>query len=537
MKRGVLSITFLLTITLLPVHSATPPKSGSTCTKQGATKTYQGKKYTCIKSGKKLIWDKGASVAKPNAAPIASPTPTPTPTPSPTPSPILSSVPTPTPTQERVFEDSSCTEIGQIITASGKQFLCRYIAEKRMFWVQISGSNDAPTTSINSSDVDNCKIQDLRTNKFYGNGNVGFPLTMNAIKPNGIVKVAVLPVNFPDSPKVESPNSYWKPYSDLLDQRNSYLYENRIKYEWTIPSEWLMMSKGAEYFASDHVTVQPDGSRKSDGVNQILSSDEQASLIFSEAEKNLKIEDFDFFWIFTNPLETRVPQGPYGRFQDVKTTKTLYRRLNYYMLGNRIYSGAYHLGPIGTLQDTIAHEMAHYQGMIQHAPGNGWGWYVSNNPTWESWITGWRPDAQYVCIDSTQNWTEAQFHLSSIDLNSKGYKSGVIKISDSQVLVIESRRPGPFTTALPKTISGITAYIVDTTKSGERWDGNVDKELDYFMYFLRNNGNKYPIQKFQNLAVWDENIIAYQGDSFSYKNLTIALTKSGDYDTVLVTRK
>ena len=75
MKRGVLGITLLLTISLLPAHSATPPKSGSTCTKQGATKTYQGKKYTCIKSGKKLIWDKGASIAKPIPSSSISPLP------------------------------------------------------------------------------------------------------------------------------------------------------------------------------------------------------------------------------------------------------------------------------------------------------------------------------------------------------------------------------------------------------------------------------------------------------------------------------
>ena len=37
-------------------------KSGSACTKQGATSIYSGKKYTCIKSGKKLVWDKGVIV-------------------------------------------------------------------------------------------------------------------------------------------------------------------------------------------------------------------------------------------------------------------------------------------------------------------------------------------------------------------------------------------------------------------------------------------------------------------------------------------
>ena len=501
MKKHLIAL-LVITPLLLSSQASTSyaaAKAGAKCSKVGSKSVVGSKTFTCIKSRSQLIWDKGVKVV--------------------------------------AVSTSFCLDPGQIITKSEKQFSCRYISGRKSIWFQVSGNNDAPLSAINNSKVETCKIQDLRSNKFIGNGNVGFPMTTNAIKPNGLIKVAVLPVNFPDSPKVKSPSSYWKPFSDLIDQRNAYLYDNRIKYEWTIPSEWLMMAKGAEFFASYHETVQPDGSRKSDGVKQILSTEEQTSSIFSEAEKYLKIEDYDFFWLFTNPLEKRVPQGPaFGRFQEVKTTKTLYTGLNFYSYGNRVFSGAYHLGPIGTLQDSVAHEMAHFHGMIQHAPGNGWGWYVSNNPTWESWIAGWRPDTQYVCLDATQPWKEAQFHLSAIDLNSQGFKSGVIKISDSQVLVVESRRPGPFTTALPKSISGITVYIVDTTKSGERWDGNFDKELDYYMVFLRNDGRNYPIQKSQNLAVWDENIIAYQGDSFSYKNIKVTLMKSGDFDTVLVSK-
>ncbi len=50
------------------------PKAGASCSKLGLTSTSNGKKYTCIKSGKKLVWNKGVSVVK------ATPTPTPTPT-------------------------------------------------------------------------------------------------------------------------------------------------------------------------------------------------------------------------------------------------------------------------------------------------------------------------------------------------------------------------------------------------------------------------------------------------------------------------
>jgi hypothetical protein len=63
MMRKVLIL--LLAITLLgatPVHALT--KAGAKCSKAGATSTSAGKKYTCIKSGKSLVWNKGVTVKK-----------------------------------------------------------------------------------------------------------------------------------------------------------------------------------------------------------------------------------------------------------------------------------------------------------------------------------------------------------------------------------------------------------------------------------------------------------------------------------------
>ena len=80
----------LLFLGVSPLATASV-KSGQSCSKVGATSISKGLKYTCVKSGKKLIWNKGVAVVKPK--PSTSPTPTPTPTPTPSPS------PSPTPTQ------------------------------------------------------------------------------------------------------------------------------------------------------------------------------------------------------------------------------------------------------------------------------------------------------------------------------------------------------------------------------------------------------------------------------------------------------
>ena len=68
-------------------------KQGSTCKKLGTTSTVKGLKYTCIKSGKKLVWSKGVKVSLPEPTPSPTPTPSTSPTPTPTPTPIETKTP------------------------------------------------------------------------------------------------------------------------------------------------------------------------------------------------------------------------------------------------------------------------------------------------------------------------------------------------------------------------------------------------------------------------------------------------------------
>ena len=68
-----LAIVVLLSLSS-PVYAAAP-KAGSKCTKVGQTSTTAGIKYTCVKSGKKLVWNKGVVVKAP-IKPEESPSPT-----------------------------------------------------------------------------------------------------------------------------------------------------------------------------------------------------------------------------------------------------------------------------------------------------------------------------------------------------------------------------------------------------------------------------------------------------------------------------
>jgi hypothetical protein len=95
MRKALRLLALVLSLTLLFSVAQAAVKAGSACSKLGSTSTVSGKKYTCIKSGKKLVWNKGVVVVKPTPAATPSATPTPTPT----------ATSTPTPTQ--VKEDDS----------------------------------------------------------------------------------------------------------------------------------------------------------------------------------------------------------------------------------------------------------------------------------------------------------------------------------------------------------------------------------------------------------------------------------------------
>ena len=150
-KRLIIFLSIVSILVSLPLISANAAaKAGGACLKAGVTSVSSGKKYICIKSGKKLVWS--------------------------------------------------------LINSASKS----------------STTNNAPISVVNNSPVDNCKIKDLRDSitMGIGGGSVGFPLSFNKIKPNGVIKVGIIPVNFPGSPKVNKPESYLRKYLDLLDQRN-----------------------------------------------------------------------------------------------------------------------------------------------------------------------------------------------------------------------------------------------------------------------------------------------------------------------------
>ena len=67
-------LSLFLSTPLIPVNAVA--KAGAKCAKAGNIELVKGKSYTCIKSGKKLVWNKGVTSKKIGAAQPTLPTPT-----------------------------------------------------------------------------------------------------------------------------------------------------------------------------------------------------------------------------------------------------------------------------------------------------------------------------------------------------------------------------------------------------------------------------------------------------------------------------
>ncbi|NBP92374.1 MAG: hypothetical protein EBU43_08605, partial [Actinobacteria bacterium] len=106
-------------------------KAGTTCTRLNQKIESGALSYTCIKSGKKLVWSKGIPVKKGSVAATEKPRATPAPTTAPTSAPI----PTPNPASAPNLEQDgfpsnipapgrSCPNVGGLATLYGAKLTC-----------------------------------------------------------------------------------------------------------------------------------------------------------------------------------------------------------------------------------------------------------------------------------------------------------------------------------------------------------------------------------------------------------------------------
>jgi len=206
MRRVMRLVSVLLSLVLVAsvAQAATAPKAGSACKKAGQTITAGGKKYTCVKSGKKLVWSKGVTVVVPTPIPSVTPTPSATPTPTPTPT----VTPTQTPEPKPLVAGDPCSTIGNTINNAQGYLECRDVANNQKKYFQLSNSISDLAAQSSPLPFTTCRVPDFRTNVGKWDYATAYPIARVPVEKSNL-NIIYIPFDFPDHPGTGNPKDLY----------------------------------------------------------------------------------------------------------------------------------------------------------------------------------------------------------------------------------------------------------------------------------------------------------------------------------------
>jgi len=405
------------------------------------------------------------------------------------------------------------------------------------------------TQPASLSPVELCKVEDGQPRNTRGvlegtqvNGvrvrsNVGFPLSEGTLPINGEANLIVAMVSFDDAPRSElTPEGFLAPQLQKMTQWSEFWSQGKFRYTFQMVDKWVNVPVNhADYPVRPKVDQQ--ASRRN--AYQI------ARLVTEALPDDLDYEAADGILVYWAPgidsfegdiglqgiergMELPTPDGPKGMF---------------FWSGNN-----WHYTDSGEMTKELKAEytwsfwiylMLDSQGLHNHGPGNGWpnGLQQLQVPDpefsaailgWDAFKLGWIDDSQVQCINPDDLSEPLQFMLTPQEIAGGERKVSIIPISESEVLVIESRRPIGYSERWDPLHSGLVVYSVDPSiaelnvgvQAGCGNDPAFPKWAHY-LYPDSFNPNTDDCRDFTEVFV-------QEGDTLTYRGITISLEFSGD---------
>jgi len=540
MRRLLTGLVAVLSLSLitaqLSVAAVTP---GAKCSKAGATSTYNGKKYTCVKSGKKLVWNKGVAIAKP--VPVASPTPTPVATPTPTPTPTVSATPTPTPTEVITAEnfrfESLCEKDPFVPTewAAYQDFALRndiFSCARPYRFKMVTQPKTTPlqalTPKSSLNNIESCKLTHGQRD-----GQIAFSSWINPkIVMNQRLNVQVIPIEFTDFPSSKTVLADHEKYFNYIKSGYYNISDGQVNVNFKIPSNYFKINK--------KISSYDTGKRydRGGGIWNWVSMDMNAMFkdIVSAVDPAIDFSNLDLVFFVVPPTTDNdyISHGFPAPYPQLRTAEGF---MPYWYFSppmaevNR--KSWYGVEPFLHL-----HELMHGMNKLDDHYGDGefgrtdgdagtGNWSTMSGMStdflfWDKWITYMVSDEQVLCAktDSTStHWIKPSNYFG------KEEKMLVIPVGSTKVLVVESMRAAGFNLKLPKISEGALVYLVDITKTGHGRGINV----------LRPASRIGSIYERRDFALSDAPLKL--GESISSNGFKITVVESGDFGDVIKVEK
>ena len=540
MRKHLRLVALLIPMVLAASNSYAAVKAGSACNKVGAKSISGGKSYTCVKSGKKLVWDKGVVVPVAKPAPSASAAPVVT----------------------NVSEGDSCEKMGQQGKDSKGLLECRKFAGNKLKYIRIT-NNFSPISNPKSPDpLSLCQLPDMRTETLPSLRQLSIAYPAKPI-PNfpastGTFKVVVVGIDFPDAKGKGSPSEIWKDDLVKASEWLKWFTNDKVKLDFVAYPQWLRAPKESGKYEIEDLSGRSPEEVQTGGLTTQQMSEDYIRAIEDTAD----LKDAISIWVYF-PLDTKKPMGAFNpQSANVQTKKfglvksqIVAISVDAYMAQRPRFS-------------YFLHEIIHSFGLQGHSPKfiptggylnkNG---MMSNNDGWTQVLLPWdslvwdvAKESDIYCVDKTK-LTSIDLKLVPLEREQQGLRSAIIKLNDHQALVVESHRSDKWGVGEGAGFAGTMVSLIDTTvttyfENNESWrDPCVTSTGRYLTVINGNHGKHQPIgtplnynqtRIYNGISIggdednWDLNHIMYPGESISSAGVKVTLLSGGDNDTVRI---
>ena len=513
MKIKNIALVFALVASLLTGTVAIAAvKAGAACSKAGSTSVVSGKKFTCIKSGKKLVWDKGVTTKKSEATSKETPIPEPTSSPKPSQSKEIPKLPS---------EGDKCEYLGNTIKLNSGNLICRYVKNMELQFILEKGYFLPISNKISPDKLDTCRIKDLRTNPI-NQESIAFPVKQHALVNSGVLNWAIVPIDFTDAPGIGNPSDIYKAELAKIDEWMAWYSNGKLKVNWILKDEWIR----APLESQNYNWVHP-GTIGTATYDPYQLMNELAKI----GEKNFNYQNLDAVHYLYPLSVTKIYDAltTYGSITTSKiSNKGIMNTANGYWLTN---PNNHQL-----IWAWMIHEIGHPMGLTGHFPINPYQFGVMQNQggeglglhSWDSLILNWINDDQVYCIDK-ENIKGEEITLVPVEREQSGVRSTMVRISENKVLVIESHRPDKWSFNMQLYHSGVMAFLVDTTKNTDRRDEN----LTWNATLEKTAWNLTPDDlNSRKLGIQSASTTLFLGDSITTSGFKVTVVKTGDNDVI-----
>ena len=375
-------------------------------------------------------------------------------------------------------------------------------------------------------------------------GPVGFPWVSSYFFPaQGQIRMLAMLVSFEDTEQfVRRPADFWGPQAQEIEAWSAFWSQGQTDYDVTVVDEWVELPYASSSAPSD------DGVLAADIIERLPPGVEaqEFDALFIYWAHGITAGTRDSFGLRLNSIDSRPEAQTDEALRQMIWSADQYQYEDSGRLTQQLKEES--------LWTYLIHEILHETNLNLHAPGNGWATGVGQNhyPTqgggqsvaltaWEQFLLGWMNDDQVHCVAPEDLADEQTVILTPLEIFGGERRALVVPISNSDVLVVESRRPIGYSSSWNSENEGLLAYVVDPQEPDQRDhiddDCGNDPTHTKWAYYL------FPDQEVEDPSTWCgargggfAPAVINEGESLTHNGVHIELVHSAaEQDYVRVT--